>query len=112
MPFVAKIFVLGPQKANEIAGLTTCWHVNKSHVTLCSHMILKEECQQVWRRLGELTRWVNKNLQYCGTHHLDRPKTRMVGNYNDCQMEPTGASHTGEKMNKFIGKRKTLGRIE
>ncbi len=33
----------------------------------------------------------------------------MVGNYNDCQVQPTGDSHTGEQINKFIGKRKTHG---
>ncbi len=33
----------------------------------------------------------------------------MVGNYNDCQVEPTGGSHSGEKKKKIIGKRKNLG---
>ncbi len=33
----------------------------------------------------------------------------MVGNYNDCQVESTGGSHTGGKKNKLIGKRQTLG---
>ena len=42
-------------------------------------------------------------------HHPDRQKTQMVGNYNDCPVQPTGGSHTGEKINKFIGKRKPLG---
>ncbi len=42
-------------------------------------------------------------------HHCDGLKTQMVGNYNDCQVEPNGGSQTGKKINKVICKRKTLG---
>ena len=41
--------------------------------------------------------------------HPDRSKTQMMGSYNMilfetvyCQVEPTGGSHTGEKINKVI----------
>ena len=41
-------------------------------------------------------------------NHPDRPKTQMVWNYSDCQVEPTGGSHTGKNNGINIDKRKTL----
>ena len=49
-------------------------------------------------RLGKVLHPISmpRVFEIACNHHSDRPKTQMVGNYDDCKVEPTSGAHTGK----------------
>ena len=44
---------------------------------------------------------INEGMMlYPHKHHPDRKETQIVGNSNNCQVEPAGGSHTQKKLSK------------